>query len=654
MVEEDFEKPLHSEGSTASSTYTNSPIEVFQSVTLGPAGSSVDSVKRQQAATLKGDKVSLVHDVASGKDGLWPNNYSCDYESFSAPAFDIKADCHSGLSMEYTPVHYEPSLRTIPIYKRKSSHLIGGLQSQMNLEAWRHELQYENDADLKGYLDHGVEMGFFIVNPYDDIPSYCCDNYTSVISGDAREFVQRQIQEELEQNKYLKVDIQPHCVHALGAIPKNDGSYRIITDCKRPLGSSINNYMSETFATFSYKRIDDVVALLSPGAFMATVDIASAYRSISVHPEQWRYQGVAWPSFSQLEFMLDTRICFGLRSAPYLYTHISNFIVRCMNRRGFVRIINYLDDFIVIGDSFQECQLAQTELITLLGSLGFWVNWKKCSSPSTMTRYLGIMFDSTNMQLSLPEDKVLKLNTELDFFKDKKRATKRQIQRLCGILSHCAKVVKGARTFSRRIVDLLKGLKDGNPRIKLSNEFRADLHWWKEFSTMFNGVACCIEYNYGDGPCIFTDACLAGYGLVNGSDWQAGIFKSIDKVAGLESLNPDHNHWVDHLCDSGNINVLEMIPVILAVHRYEDSLKDVHLVVYTDNNQVLSNINTGISRNDTTMEMLRHLFWLCVKYNIHITARRISSVDNVVADRLSRVCASDLSSVINDFYLCCS
>ena len=59
-----------------------------------------------------------------------------------------------------------------------------------------------------------------------------------------------QIHKELQQGKYVLSDAVPHCVHALGAIPKSGGGYQIITDCKRPLGQSINNHMLETLQIF--------------------------------------------------------------------------------------------------------------------------------------------------------------------------------------------------------------------------------------------------------------------------------------------------------------------------------------------------------------------------------------------------------------------
>ena len=96
------------------------------------------------------------------------------------------------------------------------------------------------------------------------------------------------------EEKYILSDSMPHCVHTLGADPKAGGGFRPITNCKRPLGSSINIYMSETVATFTYNSVDVVSNILMPRGHIATVDIASAYRSISIHPDNWKLQGVSW------------------------------------------------------------------------------------------------------------------------------------------------------------------------------------------------------------------------------------------------------------------------------------------------------------------------------------------------------------------------
>ena len=267
-------------------------------------------------------------------------------------------------------------------------HLVGGVPSQMKLKGWECELSRESDPYLRSYLHKGVLNGFDIIDDDVCISSYSARNYSSVLKGEANAFINKLIMSELDECKYVIANKVPHCIHALGAVPKKDGGYRPITDCRQPLGNSINNHMDTTFQSFKYKSVDDVCNLMFPGCYLASIDISSAYRSVSVNLRHWTYQGATWTIDNTETFIMDTRLCFGLRCAPFIFTTISDFIVRCMNRRGHYFIVNYLDNFCVGGATFEECQKAQIDLISILGSLGFYVNWKKCSSPSQTIVYL--------------------------------------------------------------------------------------------------------------------------------------------------------------------------------------------------------------------------------------------------------------------------
>ena len=361
---------------------------------------------------------------------------------------------------------------------------------------------------------------------------------------------------------------------------------------------------------------------------------------------------MAWPIDGILCDLLDTHLSFGLRCAPYIFTMISNFIASTMHGLGYMLVVNYIDDFLVYGQTFDECQEAQTVLIHLLGQLGFCVSWKKCSSPTQCARYLGINFDSNSMELSLPQDKLLKLYAEMDFFRGRTRATKRQLQRLCGVLAHCSKVVRGGRIFSRRVINLLKSWPDGNPHVRLTDGFRQDLQWWMDFSKIFNGKAHVIQSS--PGPQVFTDSCLRGYGMVIGNDWQAGYFNSLEIPEGVQDLCNNHEHWKNiDVPDCSNTNFLELVPIKLALDRYASLWSDEHVVVFTDNTQVLCMINKGISANDDCMSYIREMFWTTALNNIYLTARHIPGHLNFLPDLLSRVQDDNSLEDLTDFNLCC-
>lgn len=529
------------------------------------------------------------------------------------------------------------------------NHYVNECGSQFIVPAWDYELSFENDCNLCDYISFGVRNGFLIVDNPNDIPSYEGKNYNSALKSPVFDCIDKIITKEIAEGKLQLGTDKPQCIHGIGAVPKKGGKWRPITDCRQPLGQSINCHMSSTFREFSYATVDQVVESVSPNIYMASVDISAAYRSVMIHPDHWKLQGLSWEVQGVQRYLYDTRICFGLRCAPYIFTQISNFVLRCLKRRGFIKAIVYLDDYLVFGESREECAAAQNMLISILRSLGFEIAWDKCVGPTQSITYLGVEFDSSQMSVSLPHAKMAKLHKELEFFRNKYRATVHQIQRLCGVLAHCSKVIKGGRTFSRRIIDLLKGLPPRNKRIRLSDEFIHDLCWWREFSAKFNGRNLMTKYNFGQGPWFCTDSCMGGYGLWSGSDWQAGYF-NVSISPDTHEIDADHNHWMNVHVEEESSN----IPVWLGVRRFAGIWANFHVVCYTDNANVMTMINKGISSNKTCMCIIRDLFWICASSNIHLTARHIAGKDNVIADVLSRIVHTNDMSVINEFRLCCS
>ena len=98
--------------------------------------------------------------------------------------------------------------------------------------------------------------------------SYFCRNYQSILDDEFRSQMDSTIMMELELEKVSIVARQPTCVHALGAVRKSDGSLWPIMGCKRPLGSSINNFMHTVCEDFHYIRIDDVTDVVTQGCYV--------------------------------------------------------------------------------------------------------------------------------------------------------------------------------------------------------------------------------------------------------------------------------------------------------------------------------------------------------------------------------------------------
>ena len=142
---------------------------------------------------------------------------------------------------------------------------------------------------------------------------------------------------------------KPVIISALGAIPKADSEdLRLIHDCSMPPGRGVNSYIDIDKQKFS--TIDDAVRSIEHGYFLAKVDLRHAYRSVPVHPSNYKALGLKWRFKGSrcFTYFVDTRLPFGGRSAPGIFHRLTQAVYRMMKRRGFVVIV-YLDDFLVIG-----------------------------------------------------------------------------------------------------------------------------------------------------------------------------------------------------------------------------------------------------------------------------------------------------------------
>lgn len=111
---------------------------------------------------------------------------------------------------------------------------------------------------------------------------------------------------------------------------------------------------------------------------------------------------------------------FGLCTAPYLFRKILKPVLRHLRSTGFLSI-NYLDDFLLLGHTKDACSKNMKRTISLLKSLGFIIYYNKSHlNPSRRCRFLGFLFNSHNLTITVPHDKKERINRMLSsFFKIK-------------------------------------------------------------------------------------------------------------------------------------------------------------------------------------------------------------------------------------------
>lgn len=131
---------------------------------------------------------------------------------------------------------------------------------------------------------------------------------------------------------------------------------------------------------------------------------------------------------------------------------------------------------------------ALTTATQTLSELGIPLAPDKVEGPTTCLTFLGIELDTMAMTISLPEDKLQRLQFMLLAWQDRKACTKRGLLSLVGMLQHATMVVRLGRAFLRRMIELAKATKEYH-QARLNREFRSDLQWWRTFLPRWNGVS---------------------------------------------------------------------------------------------------------------------------------------------------------------------
>ena len=93
--------------------------------------------------------------------------------------------------------------------------------------------------------------------------------------------------------------------------------------------------------------------------------------------------------------------------------------------------------------------------------------------------------------------------------KGRRKVSRKELERVGGLLAHCSKVIKGGHTFTRRIYDLMSTVKEPHYKVCLSVGVRLDIKWWLSFARTFNGVGKFIRTHS-----VYSDASNWGFSAI--------------------------------------------------------------------------------------------------------------------------------------------
>ena len=423
------------------------------------------------------------------------------------------------------------------------------------------------------------------------------------------------------QNSSLDIEV---VVSPLNTCPKKDTTERrIIGDLSFPKKNphlSVNggidkySYLGEK-VNLRYPSISDLVHMVikkGPGCALYKRDLRRAYRQIPVDPGDLQFLVYKWKG----ALYVDCALVMGLRSAALNCQRLTNAVSHILKKKG-VDVVNYLDD-IAGAESWNKADRAFRLLGVILQQCGIEESVAKACAPNTKMVFLGILVDTVAMSLEITKDRLQDIIAELQLWKSKVWATKREVQSLVGLLQFVASCVSPGRIFISRMLNFLRECPEVGKK-EIPAEFLQDIHWWVTFLPKYNGISLIPELNWSDPDAeIACDACLEGAG-----GWRAGEYFHVEFPEFIKQQNL-------------HINALEMITIIVALKVWARGLTRKRIVMHCDNLSTVVVLTTGRARDRFLQACLRELVYLQAQYNFRLKMLHIRGEENRKPDLLSR------------------
>ena len=245
-----------------------------------------------------------------------------------------------------------------------------------------------------------------------------------------------------------------------------------------------------------------------------------------------------------------------------------------MQNKGATWGIHYINDFLTAGapDS-QECLQHTLIMQSVCEEAGLSMEPSKSVGPTTSLVFLGILIDTVEEELRLPQDKLSELQTTIAQWRGWKACRKPELLSLIGLLSHARKVVRSGRTFLRRLIDMSTKATRLDHFIRLNGEARADLEWWFQFIGPWNGVSLLSSLS-AQAPAVTI------YSNASGS-WGCGAICQ--------------GHWFQLQWDANSeayhISIKELLPIVIAAAIRGRRFVGKTILVRSDNIVAVAAIN---------------------------------------------------------------
>ena len=296
------------------------------------------------------------------------------------------------------------------------------IKSKLNYDKFAHYLRNYWDWQLPMFTKFGFPLD---LDPNVSLESDLINHPSAINFPD---HIEHYIAEEQLHDGLLgPFDTPPFPIHTSPFMSreKQESDRRVIVDLSWPKSGSVNNAVKDNFYVgleymLTLPTIDHVVRAVTKfgrGSYISKIDISRAFKHIPIDPGDIHHLGLHWN-----QYFIEKNLVFGFKKGSDFYQRLSDCVRFIMAQEGYY-IINYLDDHLIFGDK-DKCNKGFERLTVLLNELGLTINQKKNVLPSKQVVCLGILVDTENFTMSVPDKKMNEIRNLLENWKCKKSCSK--------------------------------------------------------------------------------------------------------------------------------------------------------------------------------------------------------------------------------------
>ena len=293
-------------------------------------------------------------------------------------------------------------------------------------------------------------------------------------SGNAYEVLVHEANQLKLKNAVISVASLPgQYISSYFAVPKprKIDQFRPILNLK-----FFNDYVKKY--TFTMETLSNVRDWIQPNAFCIGLDLRDAFLHIPINPESKKYLRFMW-----LGEILEWQVLpFGLTCSPRVITKVLKPVIAFLRSMWGILISIYIDDILIQNKDKHTCSLHAQLVVLVMNSLGWGFKPEKCEIvPKQEFLHLGFLFNTVNMTISCPPEKITRLQQLCSKLLNGK-CTVLSLERTIGTIESVRPAVKFAALYYRSLqYQLLKakvGKRDPSKLIILSQKSKEELQWW--------------------------------------------------------------------------------------------------------------------------------------------------------------------------------